>query len=124
MITTERKIGIVDDDPSLRRSLGNFLGSVGFMIETFASAEAFLEAGKFEVMDALVLDVRMPGMSGVDLLVDLARRESRLPVVVLTAHGDEDVRKQCIRAGALAFLTKPFQAKDLLDAIQRATARA
>jgi two-component system response regulator FixJ len=63
----------------------------------------------------------MPGMSGVELLVDLARRDSHVPVVVLTAHGDEDVRKQCLRAGALAFLTKPFQAKELLDALHRVT---
>ena len=120
-MTEERLIAIVDDDASLRRSLGNLLGSTGFNVETFASAEAFLSAGKVAAMDALVLDVRMPGMSGVDLLVELGRRASRLPVVVLTAHGDEDVRKQCFRAGALAFLTKPFQAQDLLDAIQRVT---
>ncbi|APR77911.1 Two-component response regulator [Minicystis rosea] len=120
-MTTQRLIGIVDDDAGLRRSLGNLLGSAGFLIKTFASAEAFLEAGTLDTMDALVLDVRMPGMSGVDLLVDLARREVQLPVVVLTAHGDEDVRKQCLRAGALAFLTKPFLPQDLLDAIHRAT---
>ena len=120
-MTEERLIVIVDDDASLRRSLGNLLGSTGFNVETFASAEAFLAAGKVAAMDALVLDVRMPGMSGVDLLVELGRRASRLPVVVLTAHGDDDVRKQCLRAGALAFLTKPFQAQDLLDAIQRVT---
>ncbi|MDC0718089.1 response regulator transcription factor [Nannocystis bainbridge] len=114
-------IAIVDDDASLRRSLGNLLGSTGFLVETFPSAEAFLETGKVAAINALVLDVRMPGMSGVDLLVELGRRDSRLPVVVLTAHGDDDVRKQCLRAGALAFLTKPFQAKDLLDAIQRVT---
>lgn len=120
-MTEERLIAIVDDDASLRRSLGNLLGSTGFNVETFASAEAFLAAGKVAAMDALVLDVRMPGMSGVDLLVELGRRASRLPVVVLTAHGDDDVRKQCLRAGALAFLTKPFQAQDLLDAIQRVT---
>ncbi|WP_437936573.1 response regulator [Sorangium sp. So ce341] len=117
----ERLIAIVDDDASLRRSLGNLLKSTGFNVETFASAEAFLAAGKVEAMDALVLDVRMPGMSGVELLVELTRRASRLPVVVLTAHGDEDVRKQCFRAGAAAFLTKPFQPKDLLDAIHRVT---
>ncbi|PCC71567.1 Response regulator receiver domain-containing protein [Nannocystis exedens] len=120
-MSDERLIGIVDDDASLRRSLGNLLGSTGFNVETFASAEAFLQAGKAEAMDALVLDVRMPGMSGVDLLVELGRRDSRLPVVVLTAHGDDDVRKQCLRAGALAFLTKPFQAQELLDAIERVT---
>ncbi|MDC0669349.1 response regulator [Nannocystis radixulma] len=120
-MSEERLIGIVDDDASLRRSLGNLLGSTGFNVETFASAEAFLAADRAETMAALVLDVRMPGMSGVELLVELARRSSRLPVVVLTAHGDEDVRKQCFRAGALAFLTKPFQAKDLLDAIEQAT---
>jgi FixJ family two-component response regulator len=120
-MTEERMIAIVDDDASLRRSLGNLLGSTGFRVETFASAEAFLETGKVAAINALVLDVRMPGMSGVDLLVELGRRDARLPVVVLTAHGDEDVRKQCLRAGALAFLTKPFQAKDLLDAIQRVT---
>lgn len=116
-------IGIVDDDASLRRSLANLLRSAGFAIETFASAEDFLQTGKAEAMDVLVLDLRMPGMSGVDLLADLGRRAVQLPVVILTAHGDEDMRKQCLRAGALAFLTKPFAAKELLAAVRQAAAR-
>jgi FixJ family two-component response regulator len=117
-----RVISVVDDDESLRRSVGNFLRSVGFRVETFASAEDFLSSARRESTGCLVLDVRMTGMSGLDLLRYLAAGNVRIPAVVLTAHGDEEIRQRCLRAGAVAFLDKPFHAEALLDAIQTALA--
>jgi FixJ family two-component response regulator len=93
---------------------------VGFRVETFASAEDFLRSARRERTGCLVLDVRMTGMSGLDLLRHLAAGNVRVPAVVLTAHGDEDIRQRCLRAGAVAFLDKPFHAEALLDAVQRA----
>jgi FixJ family two-component response regulator len=115
-----RVISVVDDDESLRRSVGNFLRSVGFRVETFASAEDFLSSARRESTGCLVLDVRMTGMSGLDLLRHLAAGNVRVPAVVLTAHGDEDIRQRCLGAGAVAFLEKPFHAEALLDAVQTA----
>jgi FixJ family two-component response regulator len=114
-----RVVSVVDDDVSLRRSLRNLLNSVGFEVETFESAEAFLASDSRERAACLVLDLRMPGMGGLDLLSHLAATGSRLPVIVLTAHGDDDARRRSLDAGAVAFLIKPFQSAALLDAIQR-----
>jgi FixJ family two-component response regulator len=114
-----RIISVVDDDVSLRRSLRNLLSSVGFEVETFESAEAFLASDSRERAACLVLDLRMPGMGGLDLLSHLAATGSRIPVIVLTAHGDDDARRRSLDAGAVAFLIKPFQSAALLDAIQR-----
>jgi len=114
-----RVVSIVDDDPSLRRSLRNLLTSVGLRVETFESAEAFLESSSREHAGCLVLDLRMPGMSGLDLLRHLKALGSRIPVIVLTAHGDEDARLQSLGAGAVAFFDKPFQSDALIDAIRR-----
>ena len=115
-----RVISVVDDDESLRRSVRNFLRSVGFRVETFASAEDFLSSARRESTGCLVLDVRMTGMSGVDLLRYLAAGNVRIPAVVLTAHGDDEIRQRCLGAGAVAFLDKPFHAEALLDALQTA----
>jgi FixJ family two-component response regulator len=114
-----RVVSVVDDDVSLRRSLRNLLSSVGFEVETFESAEAFLASDSRERAACLVLDLRMPGMGGLDLLSHLAAAGSRIPVIVLTAHGDDDARRRSLDAGAVAFLIKPFQSAALLDAIQR-----
>ena len=113
-------ISVVDDDESLRRSLRNFLRSVGFRVETFASAEEFLASAERETTGCLVLDLRMTGMSGLDLLRHLAAAKVRVPAVVLTAHGDEEIRQRCLGAGAVAFLDKPFRGDALLDAVQTA----
>ena len=113
-------IAVVDDDGSLRRSLKNFLRSVGFRVETFASAEEFLASAERETTGCLVLDLRMTGMSGLDLLRHLAAAKVRVPAVVLTAHGDEEIRQRCLGAGAVAFLDKPFRGDALLDAVQTA----
>jgi two-component system, LuxR family, response regulator FixJ len=113
-------VSIVDDDESLRRSLRNLLGSVGFRVETFASAEAFVQSVRQEQTGCLVLDLGMPGMNGFDLLRHLSGRGSRIPVVILTAHGDDDARQRSLRAGAIAFLSKPFNSNALLDAVRTA----
>jgi CheY-like chemotaxis protein len=112
---------IIDDDASLRRSLRNLLTSVGFAVEAFESAEAFLEAGRREGA-CLVLDLRMPGMGGFELLALLNSFGSTSPVIVLTGHGDDEARRRALRAGAIAFLEKPFQSSDLLDAVEEAMA--
>jgi two-component system response regulator FixJ len=121
MAENDRKIvSIVDDDESLRRSLRNLLGSVGFRVETFASAEAFLESDHQEQTGCLVLDLRMPGMDGFDLLRHLSSVGARIPTVILTAHGDEEARQRSLQAGAGAFLSKPFNGNALLDAVRTA----
>jgi len=113
-------ISVVDDDESLRRSLSNLLRSVGFGVETFASAEEFLRSAQRENTGCLVLDLRMTGMSGLDLLRHLAVRDSPIRVVILTAHGDEETRRRSLQAGAVAFLDKPFHSDALLDAVRAA----
>jgi FixJ family two-component response regulator len=113
-------VSIVDDDESLRRSLRNLFGSVGLRVETFASAEAFLRSIHQEQTGCLVLDLRMPGMSGFDLLRHLSSTGPRIPVVVLTAHGDDEARHRSLQAGAVAFLSKPFNGNALLDAVRAA----
>jgi len=115
-----RVVSIVDDDPSLRRSLKNLLSSEDFFVETFESAEAFLGSNSRAGAACLVLDLRMPGMSGLDLLCLLSASGSRIPVIVLTAHGDEEARAQSLKAGAVAFLVKPFQSAALLEAVRAA----
>jgi len=113
-------VSIVDDDASLRRSLRNLLTSVGFSVETFPSAEDFLRSVERETTACLVLDLRMAGMNGLDLLRHLAVTGSRIPVVILTAHGDDEARQRALEGGAVAFLGKPFRADALLDAVTRA----
>ena len=114
-------VSVVDDDPSLRRSLKNLLSSVGFQVETFESAEAFLASGNpTRPGGCLVLDLRMPGMSGMELLHRLTAIGSRLRVIILTAHGDDETRRRALQAGAAAFLEKPFDSAALFDAITSA----
>src|SRR5881396_525996 len=117
-----RVVCVVDDDESLRRSVRNLLSSVGFRVETFASAEEFLETTHRADIGCLVLDLRMAGMNGLDLLRHLAATGSRIPAIILTAHGDDETRQRTLQAGAVAFLTKPFQSATLLDAVRTALA--
>jgi two-component system, LuxR family, response regulator FixJ len=116
----ERVVSIVDDDPSLRRSVRNLLRSVGYRIEVFESAEAFLQSANRLNTGCLLLDVRLAGMSGLDLLAYLVATTPRIQVVMLTAHGDEETRQRCLRMGAIAFLTKPFRPEALYEAVKRA----
>jgi FixJ family two-component response regulator len=115
-----RVISIVDDDASLRRSIRNLLMSAGLRVETFESAEVFLESGSGDNTACLVVDLRMPGMGGLGLLRHLAASGSRTPVIILTAHGDEDTRQRLLQAGAVAFLEKPIRGAALLDAVRSA----
>ena len=119
-----RVVSIVDDDASLRRSLRNLLMSAGLRVETFESAEVFLESGSQDKTGCLVLDVRMPGMGGLGLLSRLGALGSRIPVIMLTAHGDEDTRQRSLEAGAVAFLQKPVKGTALVDAVRNALAVA
>jgi FixJ family two-component response regulator len=115
-----RLVSIVDDDESLRRSVRNLLTSGGFPVETFGSAEAFLQSAQRRNTACLVLDQRMPGMSGLDLLMHLVATGSRIPVIILTAHSNDGARRRALQAGAVAFLGKPFQGEALLGAVRRA----
>ena len=120
MARNGRLVCIVDDDASLRRSLRNLLSSVGFPVQTFDSAEAFLDARPGDSIGCVVLDVRMAGMSGLDLLKHLMASGSRIPVIMLTAHADEDTRRRSLEAGAVAFLEKPVRSAALLEAVRAA----
>src|SRR3989441_10068475 len=113
-------VSVVDDDASLRRSVRNLLMSVGFRVQAFASAEEFLESPQRANTGCLVLDLRMAGMNGLDLLKHLRATGSQIPVVILTAHGDDEARRQSLEAGAVAFLGKPFRGDALLDAVRTA----
>jgi FixJ family two-component response regulator len=111
-------VSVVDDDPSLRRSLRNLLSSAGLRVETFESAEVFLASASGGSSGCIVLDLRMPGMGGLELLRSLRASGSRIPVIVLTAHGDDDMRQRSLQAGAVAFLEKPVQSAALISTIR------
>ena len=111
-------ISVVDDDDSVRESLEGLLESIGFVVETFSSAQAFLDSVYLTRTDCLILDVRMPGMRGPDLQRELARREHTIPIVFITAHGDEDIRPRVLFEGATDCLLKPFTEEALLQAIR------
>jgi FixJ family two-component response regulator len=113
-------ISIVDDDEPLRSSLENLIRSVGFRVQGFSSAEAFLRSNQVQTTDCLILDVRMPGMSGPRLQRDLRSESADLPIIFITAYQNPDVRAQVLEAGAVAFLYKPFYEEDLLGAINAA----
>jgi FixJ family two-component response regulator len=115
-----RAVCIVDDDASLRRSLRNLLMSVGLRVETFESAEAFLASAHQDSIGCVVLDVRMTGMTGLDLLGHLVSAGSRIPAIILTAHADDETRRRSLEAGAVAFLEKPVRSATLLDAVRAA----
>jgi len=114
---------VIDDDPSMRNSLRRLVASVGFEVQIFAGARAFLEARRPDTPGCLLLDVRLPGLSGLDLQRALADTDRELPIVFLTGHGDIPMSVRAMKAGAVDFLTKPCREQDLLDAIRSATER-
>ncbi len=116
-------IFIVDDDPSVRESTQLMLESVGFNVKTFGSAQDFLNANVQEGLGCLILDVRMPGISGLDLQEKLVSAKTPLPVIFITGHGTVPLSVRAMKAGAVDFLQKPFEEQDLLDAIKRAITR-
>lgn len=114
---------IVDDDAEFRDSVGRLLRSVGLATQQFSSVSEFLSASLSEGPTCLVLDIRMPGGSGLELQRDLAAADRRLPIVFITAHADIPMTVQAMKGGAIEFLTKPFRDQDLLDAVQAGLAR-
>ncbi len=114
---------VVDDDAGVRQALDSLIRSVGLGVQTFASAQEFLSSKLTGAPGCLVLDVRLPDVSGLDLQRDLVEVDIRIPVIFLTGHGDVPMSVRAMKAGAVEFLTKPVNDQDLLDAIQHAVAR-
>lgn len=114
---------VIDDDESIREALNSLIRSVGLNVATFASAQEFLQSPRPDVPACLILDVRMPGLSGLDLQRDLADANINIPIIFITGHGDIPMSVRAMKAGAVEFLTKPFRDQDLLDAIQQALER-
>ena len=113
-------ISVVDDDESIRQSLGGLMRSVGFGVKVFSSAEEFLNSGDPRNTGCLILDVRMPGMDGFELQRRLEASQYEIPVIFITAHGDEELRQRALLAGAVDYLLKPFTEEALLNAVQAA----
>jgi FixJ family two-component response regulator len=122
-MATEGKIklvAIVDDDELMRGALQGMLKAVGLPARTFASAEEFLNSGQQHQTACLIADIRMPGISGLDLQARLNAEHCRIPTIFITAHGDETMRMRALRAGAVEFLAKPFDDEVLLDSVRAA----
>jgi FixJ family two-component response regulator len=123
MTETDAMVFVVDDDASMRESLKNLIRSVGLRVELFASAQEFLRSKRPDVPGCLVLDVRLPGLSGLDLQRRTSEAGLEIPIIFITGHGDIPMTVRAMKAGAVEFLTKPFRDQDLLDAIQQALER-
>jgi FixJ family two-component response regulator len=111
---------VVDDDSAIRRALSRLLRVLGLDTQVFASPQEFLDAARRDTASCLVLDVRLPDVSGLDLQQQLAAKRATLPIIFITGHGDIPMSVRAMKAGAVEFLTKPFREQDLIDAIQRA----
>ena len=120
MPTAETMVFVVDDDPSFCRSLKLLIESSRLNVQTFSSAEEFLRSQRPDLPSCLLLDVRLPHLSGLDLQRELAKTGVSIPIIFITAHGDIPMTVQAMKGGATEFLTKPFREQDLLDAVQRA----
>jgi FixJ family two-component response regulator len=120
MKTSEPIVFVVDDDPSVRETLADLIASVGLSVLAFKSAREFLESRRPDAPACLVLDVRLPGLSGLDLQRELLRIEAPIPIIFITGHGDIPMTVRAMKEGAVEFLAKPFRDQDLIDAIQHA----
>ena len=120
MKTGDPIVFVVDDDSSMREALTDLITSVGLLVEAFKSAREFLEHRRGDAPACLVLDVRLPGLSGLDLQRELVRTEAPIPIIFITGHGDIPMSVRAIKEGAVEFLAKPFRDQELLDAIQHA----
>jgi FixJ family two-component response regulator len=120
MTEADAIVFVVDDDGNVRQSLTNLIRSVGLRVEAFASAQEFLGSKRPDMPGCLVLDVRLPGLSGLDLQKRMADADMEIPIIFLTGHGDIPMTVQAMKAGAVEFLTKPFRDQNLLDAVQQA----
>jgi FixJ family two-component response regulator len=114
---------VVDDDTSMREALSSLIRAVGLRVETFSSAKDFLRHERPDLPACLVLDVRLPGLSGLELQRELTMADNHIPIIFITGHGDIPMSVRAMKAGAVEFLTKPFRDQDLLDAIQQAIQR-
>src|SRR6059036_323526 len=114
---------VVDDDPSVRRAIQRLVESIGLQVELFASAQEFLRSKRPDAPSCLVLDIRLPGISGLDFQRQLAEANIHIPIIFITAHGDIPMTVRAMKAGAVEFLTKPFRSRGLLDAIRAALER-
>ena len=123
MTDVEATVFVVDDDEAICEALKSLISSVGLEVETYASAREFLESRGPDVPGCLVLEVRLPGLSGLDLQSELANANIHTPIIFITGHGDIPMTVRAMKAGAVEFLTKPFREQDLLDAIQQALER-
>ena len=117
-------IGVIDDDESVRMGIRSLLRSLGFQVETFGSAEGLLAFARLDDIGCLIVDVQLPGMSGLDLQRQLAATKRDLPLTFISAHDDPAARRQALAAGAFAFLRKPFSENALIDAVRAALGRA
>jgi len=116
-------VAIVDDDDLVRGALQGLLKAVGVPARAFASAEEFLNSGQQREIGCLIADIRMPGMSGLELQAKLNAEHCRIPTIFITAHGDEKMRMQALRAGAVEFMAKPFDDEALLESVRAALAK-
>ncbi len=123
MKNADEVVFVIDDDVSVRDAIAKLIAAVGLNCQTFSSAKEFLEAELPDVPRCLVLDVRLPGLSGLNLQRELTQRNIQIPIIFITGHGDIAMTVQAMKAGAVEFLTKPFRDQDLLDAIEQATRR-
>ena len=123
MKDTDEIVFVVDDDPSIREAIKSLISLEGLRVETFGSANEFLRTERPDLPGCVVLDVEMPGLSGLDLQRELAAHGVKLPIIFITGYGDIPMSVRAMKAGALEFLTKPFRDQDLLDAIQQALER-
>lgn len=123
MAMEEPVVYVVDDDAGARSSIESLLRSVGLRVEMFGSAREFLDRDRPDIPCCLVLDVRLPGMSGLEFQRDLAARNMPIPIIFITGHGDIPMSVEAMKAGAMEFLTKPFRGQVLIDAIQKAIER-
>jgi FixJ family two-component response regulator len=121
--TDQPIVFVVDDDASMRQALARLLQSVQLRVEVFASPQEFLQSERPNVPSCLVLDVRLPGLSGLDFQAELAKADIRVPIVFITGHGDIPMSVRAMKAGAVDFLAKPFRDQDLLDAVTAAIQR-
>ena len=123
MSESDSTVLVIDDDPDVRTSVGRLLRSSGMDVQLFATISDFLKSDPPDGPACLVLDVRLPGQSGLDLQRELARAKRKLPIIFITGHGDIPMSVQAMKGGAIEFLTKPFRDQDLLDAIQLGLSR-
>jgi FixJ family two-component response regulator len=123
MKKSEELVFVIDDDPSMRMAIKELIEAVGMNCQTFASGQELLSASLPDVPSSLVLDVRLPGLSGLHLQRELHERGINMPIIFITGHGDIPMTVQAMKAGAVEFLTKPFRDQDLLDAIEQAIER-